>query len=64
MELPKGLTITEDFISPEEEQYLIRCINSAPWNKSLPRWTQHYGFTYNYQSKDIIPTEPIPIWIS
>lgn len=47
-----GLLLSKDFITPKEEQSLIAAIDKGPWNTSLSRRTQHYGFEYNYQNKD------------
>lgn len=61
----KGLTLLEDFLTVEEERQLLEHIDAAQWNTSLKRRTQHYGFEYNYTSKDALkPAEPIPEWLN
>ncbi len=58
-----GLTYEEDFITKEEESQLIETIDAQKWDTSISRRTQHYGFIYNYKSKDAVkPAEPIPEW--
>ena len=58
-----GLSLHSDFITAKEEQTLLEAINAATWNTSLKRRTQHYGFEYNYTSKDAAkPASPIPDW--
>ncbi len=47
----EGLKFAEEFITPAEEVLLLENINKQPWNASLKRRTQHYGFEYDYQSK-------------
>jgi len=63
-----GLTLIPDFITDDEEEMLICNINKQPWNTSLKRLTQHYGYTYNYSSKSIDRVKDkapnIPDWIS
>ena len=46
-----------------EEKYLIRNIDNNQWNTSLSRRTQHYGYLYDYRSRQaLIPTNAIPDW--
>lgn len=47
-----GLTLIEDFLSKAEEAELLRQIDASEWNTSLKRRTQHYGYEYNYTTKD------------
>jgi len=49
---PPGLTYTDDFITKEEETALLTAINGCPWDTTLARRTQHYGYKYPYQAKD------------
>lgn len=59
-----GLNIVPEFISEEEESALLELINAQPWNTSLKRRTQHYGYEYNYQAgaaRHVGP--PIPEWL-
>lgn len=48
-----GLIITEEFITPEYEQELIKNILNSEWDTSISRRTQQYGYKYNYKSRDI-----------
>lgn len=64
-EMPNGLTIQKDYIDQETEENLINLINIQPWNDSLSRKTQHYGYEYNYNFKDLKKAEKeIPAWIT
>ena len=50
----------------QDEDDLIRDIDSRPWNNSLSRRTQHYGYVYDYSQKDVLTkaSEEIPnAWI-
>ena len=59
---PDGLMLIPDFITPEEEKHLVHWINSQPWNNSLPRKTQHYGYVYDYRLRTVgRPEDAIPI---
>jgi alkylated DNA repair dioxygenase AlkB len=57
-----GLTLINDFITPEEEQLLINLIDKSTWNLTLSRRTQHYGYEYSYTKPKsaLNPAEPIP----
>ena len=58
-----GLTLIKDFLSDAEEAELLRQIDASEWNTSLKRRTQHYGYEYNYTTKDASkPAPPIPEW--
>lgn len=58
-----GLELLEGFITLEEERVLLQHIDDAPWNTSLARRTQHYGYLYNYTSKVAAQKAPqIPKW--
>lgn len=61
-----GLTTTENYVSPSEETQLINTITRQSWDKSLSRWTQHYGYRYDYSSKSVKTdncTNPFPLWL-
>lgn len=47
-----GLSLTPNFITPEEEQSLLESLEKEPWNTNLSRRTQHYGYEYNYNEKE------------
>ncbi len=58
-----GLTLVSDFITEEEEATLLARVNESEWNTSLQRRTQHYGYLYNYASREAAePAPPIPEW--
>lgn len=61
----KGLILIHDFVTEDEEILLLSLINQEPWNTSLSRRTQHYGYIYDYTSKEASQeTTPIPEWVS
>lgn len=49
-----------DVIDQKEEQFLLDFINKQEWNTCISRRTQHYGFEYNYKTRDAVPCKPIP----
>lgn len=51
-EIP-GLVYVRGFLSKEEEASILSEVNSHPWNTSLKRRTQHFGYTYDYTAKTI-----------
>jgi alkylated DNA repair dioxygenase AlkB len=50
-----GLSYCPDFISPVEENDLIKTIDSQPWRSDLKRRVQHYGYRYDYKARLISP---------
>lgn len=59
----KGLTYIENFITKKEEFELLSHIDDSEWSYALSRRTQHYGYIYDYKSKDAAQvTNPIPEW--
>lgn len=60
-----GLHIIEEFITNEEETNLLDSIYSplATWNDTIKRRTQHYGYIYDYSSRNALTrTTPLPSW--
>lgn len=49
----QGLRYIPDFITKEEEQDLLNQINGNEWLSDLKRRVQHYGWKYDYRSKNI-----------
>ncbi|PTU04252.1 hypothetical protein DBR45_02810 [Pseudomonas sp. HMWF031] len=62
---PKGLIIVPEFITPREETSLLAAIDSAPWDSSMSRKVQHYGWRYDYKARKVDPSAflgPLPKW--
>ena len=58
-----GLDLRLDFVSLGEERALMEAVDNSPWNTSLSRRTQHYGYLYDYKSRSAASkTTPIPGW--
>lgn len=52
----EGLTIIEDWISPDEERALLEAIDDparSAWRDDLSRRVQHYGWRYDYRARKI-----------
>ena len=60
-----GLTLWRNFISAAEEAVLLQSVNAEPWSSALRRRTQHYGFEYDYRTRQL-PARlgPLPDWSS
>ena len=61
-----GLTIIKDFITIEEEQKLLDIVQNLEWNGTLLRKSRHYGYNYNYKTKNITKNDylgKLPNWI-
>lgn len=48
-----GLSYIPNYISEEEEKFFLENIDNSPWQKDIKRWTQHYGFQYDYRARKI-----------
>ncbi|KAG2175522.1 hypothetical protein INT43_001169 [Umbelopsis isabellina] len=56
-----GLTVIEDFVSPEEEKKLVENCDQQTWsglgvspNPELKRRTQQYGYLFSYQYRKVL----------
>lgn len=68
--LPKGLTLVEDFVSPEEEALLLAAVDwssttdDVTAQKALKhRKVKHYGFEFRYDNNNIDKDKPLPCGI-
>lgn len=52
-DLPTGAHYVPDFISQREEERLLFLIDSSPWITDLKRRVQHYGYRYDYRTRNI-----------
>ncbi len=62
-----GLEIYFDFISEEQEQWLLSNIDQNNWLGDLARRVQHYGYKYDYKAKRIDPSfyiGEVPSWMN
>jgi len=50
-EWPNGLTYLENYISGNEAEKLAESIDDTPWRTDLKRRVQHYGYRYDYKSR-------------
>lgn len=48
-----GLTYIPDFISAEEQDFLLSQIDQQPWLTDLKRRVQHYGYKYDYKARTV-----------
>lgn len=47
--IPKGLTYIDNFISKEEETFILDFLHKQKWeSKEIKRQTQQYGYRYSY----------------
>ncbi len=57
----KGLNYLPNAISEEKEKELLEFINNQPYDNTLKRQTQQYGYKYNYiNTQTVNKTQPIP----
>lgn len=62
----EGLTYTPNYITFEQEQFLINKIDEQPWLADIKRRVQHYGYKYDYKARKITPNlkiGAIPDWL-
>lgn len=59
----QGLKFTRNFLTLEEESSLFHHIDNEQWNNKLLRRTQHYGYVYDYTTRNLREkAPPIPSW--
>jgi alkylated DNA repair dioxygenase AlkB len=59
----QGMTYAPDFLSPSEQETVMREIDQQPWRNDLKRRVQHYGYRYDYKARRVDPSMylgPIP----
>jgi len=64
-EIP-GLTYVPEFIEPDEAAALAAVIDDRPWDTSLRRRVQHYGYRYDYKARAVTADShlgPLPGWL-
>lgn len=60
-----GLHIIQDAITPEHHDALISVIDQQPWQTSLRRRVQQYGYRYDYKRRSVDASQflgPLPAW--
>lgn len=57
--IPQGLSLQPNIFTVEKEKEIIQWLDNQTWSNDLSRRTQHYGYVYNYKSKNITPGRPI-----
>uniref|UniRef100_A0A6C0JHV7 Fe2OG dioxygenase domain-containing protein n=1 Tax=viral metagenome TaxID=1070528 RepID=A0A6C0JHV7_9ZZZZ len=61
-----GLTIVKDFITKDQELELLEKMKDLEWNGTLLRKSRHYGYNYNYKTKNITYEDylgNLPSWL-
>src|SRR6266478_1096602 len=62
----QGMTYAPDFLSPSEQEAVLREIDQQPWRNDLKRRVQHYGYRYDYKARRVDPSMylgPLPSWV-
>jgi len=62
-----GLSYIPGYISPQQEDELIRIIDAQPWTAELKRRVQHYGYRYDYKARSVASESYLgllPEWVS
>jgi alkylated DNA repair dioxygenase AlkB len=68
--LPEGLRYAADFVSPQIEQQLVSRIRDLPLEPFQfgqfegKRRVASFGFRYDYASRQLQRSEPIPAWLN
>ncbi|MFS2152426.1 alpha-ketoglutarate-dependent dioxygenase AlkB [Rhizobium sp. Rhizsp42] len=64
--LPDGLTYQPDFISEEIATALVAALDQSPWDETLKRRVQHFGYRYDYRARAVTGDAylgPLPHWL-
>lgn len=54
-DLPSGLTLHPDYMTPDGEAELVQWVDLMPWDTSTWRRKQSYGYRYDYQATEVHP---------
>jgi alkylated DNA repair dioxygenase AlkB len=58
-----GLALVPEWITHAREEELLAAIDGSPWNTTLRRAVQHYGYRYDYQGRGVAESlGPLPDW--
>eukprot|EP01089_Gocevia_fonbrunei_P020808 TRINITY_DN7829_c0_g4_i1.p1 TRINITY_DN7829_c0_g4~~TRINITY_DN7829_c0_g4_i1.p1 ORF type:complete len:507 (+),score=67.14 TRINITY_DN7829_c0_g4_i1:300-1820(+) len=57
--LPSGLHLFQDFLTEDDESTLINHINSHEWHNLSKRQVQHYGYEFDYTTRNVNPSKPL-----
>jgi alkylated DNA repair dioxygenase AlkB len=58
------IDLRTNWVSETEETDLLNSIDNETWDSTLKRRVQHYGYSYNYKTRTVIPASPFPPWLS
>ncbi|MEM1378107.1 MAG: alpha-ketoglutarate-dependent dioxygenase AlkB [Pseudomonadota bacterium] len=61
-----GLAYIPYFIIREQSDALCAKLDAMPWDETLKRRTQHFGFRYDYKARSVLPESylgPLPDWL-
>ena len=65
--VPVGLDYHPDFLAVSEEDRLLAHIDSSEWLTDLSRRVMHFGYKYDYTSRNLDETArigPLPEWLA
>src|SRR5882672_8982323 len=51
----EGMTYLPDFLTPSEQEAVLREVDRSPWRSDLKRRVQHYGYRYDYKARRVDP---------
>ena len=54
-----GLTLDDDLLTPPQQEWIVEQLDRRGWLHDLSRRTQHYGYRYDYKSRNVTDTEPL-----
>lgn len=49
----QGLIYIPNYVSSNEETFLLKTIKKKKWDNSLKRRVQHYGYRYDYKARNV-----------
>ncbi|ODN02324.1 Alkylated DNA repair protein alkB 8 [Orchesella cincta] len=60
--LPEGLSLYPEFVTPEEEDCLIKnlFVDTSAVSSLRKRTVQHFGYEFRYGTNDVDPRSPLP----
>lgn len=52
----EGLAYVPGFLTPSEQEHVLRHVDRQPWRNDLKRRVQHYGYRYDYKARRVDPS--------
>lgn len=63
---PEGLSLVSGYFNIDQQIDVLSQIDAMPWDTTLKRRVQHYGWKYDYRARNVDKESelgPLPVWL-